>query len=321
MLFPDIDQRETEQRHAGMKRTIARVALLCTVFGAVFGEGEMIESQEDNKIPVIDKCCQKDEVFSIRRGKCVTLEDQVNAELGPFIPPLASVWLGDESRRDVGLSGNVLFPQCDMKTEILQYLSSPGNNVSDSTFLIDDSGLFGVDYALTENPVFYENPYNYTSYCLERGYNSSHFIGTVALVCKIREEVKMCEDKLCIGFCTGPPTAPQIPMAGDTEDQKTLAPENITYIQFRPPCGEVIDYEEFNLDFRKGSATAGGTEYSFGEFCLWENATKIAVCPPDDSEGFLKWRKNVDLTMMPILFVISLIFLCILFAHIFVKNR
>ena len=283
-----------------MKRIIVRVISLCAAFEAI----AMTEAQDDRQFPIIDKCCQNDEVFSIQMGKCVASEDQVDGELGPIVPPLASALLGDNPRRDVRVSGSVSFPQCNMKTEILQYLS-------DSTFFIDD--FLGDDYALTD--LTDDDPSNYTSYCLERGHDGSQVIGTVALACK---EVKVCEEKLCISFCSGPPTAPQIPMAGENE---ALERENIAYIQFRPPCGQVIDYEEFQLDFQSGSATAGGTEHSFGEFCLWENATKIAVCPPNDSEGFLKWRKNVDLTMMPVLFAISLIFLLILFVHCYIKNR
>ena len=284
-----------------MKRIIARVVTLCTAFEAI----AMTEAQDDHQFPIINKCFQNDEAFSIQVGKCVALKDHVDDELDSLVTPLASTLLGDNPESDVRLGGRVSFPQCNMKTEILQYLSH-------GTFFIDD--FLGDDYALTD--LTDDDPSNYTSYCLERGYDGSQVIGTVALACK---EVKMCEERLCISFCSGPPTtATQIRMVGENE---ALEQENIAYIQFRPPCGQVIDYEEFKLDFQSGSATAGGTEHSFGEFCLWENATKIAVCPPDDSEGFLKWRKNVDLTMMPILFAISLIFLFILFVQCYIKNR
>ena len=96
-----------------MKRIIVRVITLCAAFEAI----AMTEAKDDRQFPIIDKCCQNDEVFSIQMGKCVASEDQVDGELGPIVPPLASALLGDNPRRDVRLSGSVSFPQCNMKTD------------------------------------------------------------------------------------------------------------------------------------------------------------------------------------------------------------
>ena len=281
-----------------MRQIVIPVILLCSAIEAI----GMTETQDYHLTPLIDKCCPDDEVLDTQTRKCATLEYQTNAILDPIFVPLSSDYLNltQDSDSDISLIGNVFFPQCDIKTETLRYILSPENNASKSSFLIDDSGE---PYALTD--LTDENFTSYTSYCLERGYNDSQIIGTVALVCRTRE-VMICQDPRS-----------QIPMDDDIKDQ---GQENNTLIEFLPECLDVIDYEHFALDSKKGSATAGGTEYSFGDFCLWVNATKITVCPPDDSKGFLLWHKNVNLTMMPILFAISLIFLCILFVHTNLKN-
>ena len=252
----------------------------------------------DYQIPIIDKCCPRNQVFDVQRVKCV--EAQTGVHVNPITLPLSSEALGEsDSIGDIVLIGNSSYPQCDMETEILRYRLYEGNNASESSFLIDD--LFG-EYDLID---LKDNYNHHTIYCLESCYNSSEFVGTIALVCKSR--AVMCED-------------PRSPILVD-EDIESQEQENITLIKIIPNCDEGIFIEEFTLDPQKGSATAHGTEYLLGEFCLQGNATTILVCPPDGSKGFLKWDNIVNKTLLPILFGISLVFLGILFCHVYIKNR
>merc|ERR1712117_435469 len=254
----------------------------------------------DYQIPIIDKCCPRNQVFDVEKEKCVDLEAETDVEENPITPPLSSEVLGfSDSIGDIVLIGNSSYPHCDMETETLQYRLHEWKNASETSFLIDD---YGGGYDLID----FEDNYNrHTSYCLESGYNSSQFVGTVALVCKSR--VIMCEDPRSIILLD--------------DDNGSQEQENITLIEFISKCDQVFVIEEFTLDPQKGSAFAHGTEYLFGEFCLYGNATTIDVCPPDGSKGFLKWDNIVNRTLLPILFGISLLFLGILFCHVYIKNR
>merc|ERR1712117_295476 len=76
----------------------------------------------DFQIPIIDKCCPRNEVFDVEKEKCVDLEAETDVEENPITPPLTSELFGDsDSIGDIVLIGNVSYPQCDMETEILQY--------------------------------------------------------------------------------------------------------------------------------------------------------------------------------------------------------
>lgn len=104
-------------------------------------------------------------------------------------------------------------------------------------------------------------------------------------------------------------------------------------------------YEDFHL-YPNGELYAGGKVQNYTSYCIERHGKfeygnhsspaeaaastdfasfplKVAVCAPDDpfSQGWLEYMSLVDFTIVPILFVISLVFLGLLFVHVWINNR
>ena len=272
-------------------------------------------------------------------------------------PEYAAAQQGAEEGSSATIAPNFEFESFDYpvcgKSQELQYLLSPDNNVKHTDFYVDDTGTISADSVILYE---HEADETFADYCVDASFDVDVFRGTISLMCATEVDVLCQTTKSCVSLCCKSnyyfdpergcqmgnenltiPTiefvdnVERMPVEVDTQHQKYIF-ENMP-----KHCNQSHSYNEFKIS-SKSSAWAGDAEHNYKDYCVGYfgsyNASNIAdpfadlivqivVCAPDDpySQGYLKWVEIVDFTLVPILFGISIIFLILLFIYVFRKNR
>ena len=254
------------------------------------------------------------------------------------------------------VASTTFLPVCSEKKEDLVFRMSPRNEASQSTFVIDDQAITNTPNILIDLTTFD----NHTNFCLERGFSdnggssSSMFLGTVAVFCESKPEI-VCHERPCVSHCcpsglimnsvtnhcdypvneNASHNLPPVPLVTQDGTPSDLPQSRIKIFSDSVPGCLVHTYETFQL-LENGHIDAGGggiqnhTHYCLAQYEIYGPQTgvvsyqhKALVCVPEDpfSDGHLKWVKIIDLTVVPILFMVSLVFLALLFAYVWIKNR
>jgi hypothetical protein len=171
---------------------------------------------------------------------------------------------------------------------------------------------------------------------------------SVAVVCKIPDLIK-CQDHTCLNQCCPMahyceqivnPESSRTPDVYNPEDRRIVNEDDLKlfYIYKGLSCAKNFNYDgrkyKFSI-YQDGSLEFDGMEFKYDEYCInyveqIDNITDIPtywqeahVCVSDNpcKGDYRQWHCLVDLQLIPALFVISMIFLGLLFCHIWIHQR
>lgn len=217
-----------------------------------------------------------------------------------------------------------------------------------SFFQLDDTNATGTEFALfnlLDNEV-------YSEFCLDVAEVDDRFIGTMAQVCVPSNDF-ICQQRPCVSYCCprgdyydvgarvcspfhdGTPPALTF-ISRETEEEVEVPTSDIKLFFNNVPKCKMHSYSKFKI-FQDGHLDVGvGKDSNFSEYCIERygrfnpntsevdiHQIKALVCVPEDptKEGHYKWLHTIDFIVVPTLFVISLVFLALLFVYVYVKNR
>ncbi|TRY77264.1 hypothetical protein TCAL_04042, partial [Tigriopus californicus] len=301
----------------------------------------------DLKAPALHKCCENGFGFDIETRQCIPVpdnENQVDPRLDPSFLSFFDYVDYDYPEINFQLHADPHLPTCTDR-EDLEYFGNAQNNHQQGQYAIDDKNLTGSHFILMDATT----SMTYEEFCVEQAFFQGLFDGTAAVFCQTKLEFE-CENRTCINFCCPfqqvfkgsecwePSGSNLVPLPifkddGITETERRRS--DFKFLPERPPSGcKYFKYEDFIM-LETGEARVYKVDYGLDKYCvereeIYDNQTgtysypfMIVVCQPEDasSKGFLRYVDILDFTIIPTLFVISLIFLALLFIHVYRRNR
>lgn len=303
--------------------------------------------QLDSDAPALHKCCDNDLVFDTTTKLCIPVPGQEDYQDPTFDPSFLSFFYDEEydySEVSFQLHADPHLPTCTDREE-LDYFGNAQNYHHQGAYAIDDLNVTGNHFILLDKA----SSTTFEDFCVEKAYHQGRYEGTAAVFCRTKFEFE-CENRTCINFCCpfkevfkdGTCVEPvelnftQLPIFEEDGITKSLKQRNeFKFLHGSPPKGcRFFRYDEFVM-LETGEARIHKVEYAHDKYCvereeIYDNETNshsypfmIVVCQPEDatSKGFRRYVEILDFTIIPTLFVISLVFLGLLFIHVYRRNR
>merc|ERR1712150_138284 len=253
--------------------------LVAMIFNNVIG-------QSVDSVP-IRKCCKENEVFNTLLKSCEPQLIEDNNNIEPFYnqKPGSSVEF-----KEFEFSCNA--------DEDLISLSNPDNDLSGFLLFSEESqnNLTLEDITLAD----LSDRELYTNFCLDKEFRDDQFYGTVAVICKIRDDI-FCQNNVCIHLCCGHGEYYNVTLG---QCQFYLNPEtfwlpevNVSrFIPKVPECGDIHIHDDRTKDIKflnDGSVAIDGIIWPYDQYCAsyaegqngfeFEYWVQIEACP----DGFI----------------------------------
>lgn len=311
----------------------------------------------------LNKCCPEGQVYDVlSRGKCmdwnVSSQLEADYDINPAIQVEYDTYYEGQSYEDVAYQDPTFGP-----FEFMDIMMPHCHEDSDVVFLLnrDNVPVSFVTYEFNGKPVLFDNKEktDHDIFCVDRGVqfyrdNQPEFKGTIALACRVRDEV-FCSQHNCIRSCCDftlvhDPTIEGIdkcrpsknPDPGsviwsmpyhDLHTDKVLDDVGLTRDFYGYPCSQTLEYhnpDDYKL-YKGGIMKVVGELHNYTNYCVTlvedaSNATgegfvysmEVSICAEDDpySKGYNAFVRLVDFKILPILMGVSLVFLALLFEYI-----